>query len=122
MMDEDAPATADLPAPATDIESTEAWSEAHLLEVTEAHARAARRSRVGYAIPLEQVCEPGAYVAVANGRLFRIPGEALGEGGPVFRVLGPGGDETVVFLSSDPETPLTELRFASVCAGVWPRF
>lgn len=120
MVDEDASAMADETAPA--IETSEAWSEAHLLEVTEAHARAAIRSRVGYAIPLEKVREPGAYVAVANGRLFRLPYEALGEGGPVFRVLGPGGDETVVFLSSDPETPLTELRFASICAGVWPRF
>ncbi len=100
----------------------ESCSEAHILEVKEAHAEASARSRTGYAIPLERVRQPGAYVSVATGRLIRVRRWALGDDGPIPGVVGSAGDETVVFLSSDPEAPRTQLRFASVSANVRPGF
>lgn len=73
--------------------------------------------------PLSQISPEGAYVSRETGRLYQIPQSALKEGhSPVFNVLGPGGDEVVVRLSSNPFSPIEKLRFLASQANVEPRF
>ena len=77
----------------------------------------------GVTIPWNFVKEPGAYVCNETGRLFRVPPAALLEGhSPIISIAGPGGEDYVTYLSSNPYTPIDKLRQVCADMNISPQF
>ena len=69
------------------------------------------------------ISQPGAYVSISTGRLYRLPAMALKEGhSPVIDIVCRQGPETVVCLSANPYTPIEKLRLICADADIEPNF
>jgi hypothetical protein len=79
---------------------------------------AMRNSRRTYEVAWEDIREPGAYVEVATGKLYRIPRENLPVGGS----RGDVPSSPLVRLSDDPFIFALAARMLCVEHHIWPDF
>ncbi|MBI3098240.1 MAG: hypothetical protein HYY93_08375 [Planctomycetes bacterium] len=87
------------------------------------HAERAAAHPAFVTLPFNEVSCEGAYVSKETGRLYQIPASAIEQGhSPRVNVLGPGGEETLVRLSTNPFMPIDRLRTLASQANIEPRF
>jgi hypothetical protein len=83
---------------------------------------AMRRSRPVYEVTWEEIREPGAYVEVATGKLYRIPPENLPVGSTHSKPAPDAPSSPLVRLSDDPFIFALAARMLCVEHHIWPHF
>jgi hypothetical protein len=81
-----------------------------------------RRSRPAYEVAREEIREPGAYVEVATGKLYRIPRENLPVGSSRSKPASDAPSSPLVRLSDDPFIFALAARMLCVEHHIWPDF
>ena len=73
--------------------------------------------------PWNTVNQAGSYVCNETGRLLRVPASALGpDKKPTIEFSGPHGSPNVTRLSTDPKSPIGELRTTCGSTDIKPQF
>lgn len=80
----------------------------------------AHRPRPPHEVAWEEINEPGAYVEIATGKLYRISGESLPVGNS--RLGGDAPTSPLVRLSTDPFIFALGARMLCVEHHIWPDF
>jgi hypothetical protein len=96
-----------------------ARKESKVATTTEKHFVPNGQSQMAWS----DISQPGAYVSISTGKLYRVPALALKEGhSPVIDIVNRQGPETVVCLSTNPYTPIEKLRLLCADADIEPNF
>ena len=70
----------------------------------------------------EELTQPGAYVEVGTGDLFRVPQEALAQGASPIITKVSHGEPRLVRVSDNPALSLLEARIIALDHNIEPNF
>lgn len=83
---------------------------------------ASMHTRTLHPLAWDEINEPGAYVELSTGKLYRIPRESLPVGKSPSRPGNGGPVSPVVRLSKDPFIFALGARMLCVKHNIWPNF